>query len=195
MPGPGPGRDLAQIAKAAGVGRVTLYGHFPPAPSSSTRSCARAFEGERRTRAGRPVGRPPEALTRLIEASWEVVDQSRSLLMAAQNALTPGRIQELHARAGRSGRAADRARAGGGRLPHRPPGLVAGGQLHNVMHGAADEIHAGRLTADDAALHRRDRTRRLHAAGQEGAQDLVVGSPVVVDAGLLLSGQAPGSRP
>ena len=46
-------------------------------------------------------GDPRKALARLIEASWEVVDQSRSILMAAQKELTPVADPGAAPRAGR----------------------------------------------------------------------------------------------
>ncbi len=149
--GRNPDATLAQIAEAAGVGRVTLYGHF-----SSRAELLDAVMQHTLLKGNavlEPVdlsGDPRKALTRLIEASWEVVDQSRSILMAAQKELTPVRIQELHREpAARVARLVERGQAEGVFRSDVPVSwLVA--TLHNLMHGAADEIHAGRLTANDA---------------------------------------------
>jgi len=43
------------------------------------------------------TGDPRDALTRPIESSWHLVDRYRSLLIAAQDTLPPGRVRELHA--------------------------------------------------------------------------------------------------
>jgi TetR/AcrR family transcriptional repressor of mexCD-oprJ operon len=147
-----PDATLAEIAEAAGVGRVTLYGHF--SSRAELLDAVMAHVLEHGNAVLEPVdlsGDPRAALTRLIEASWEVLNQSRSILAAAQKELSPVRIRELHeAPAARVARLVERGQAEGvfrGDLP--VSWLVV--TLHNLMHGAADEIQAGRLTPEDAA--------------------------------------------
>jgi AcrR family transcriptional regulator len=147
-----PDATLAEIAEAAGVGRVTLYGHFSSRAALVDAVMSHAIE--RGHAALEPVdltGDPRAALERLIAASWEVVDQGRSILVAAQKELSPARIRELHDEpAARVTRLVERGRAEGVFRDDLPvTWLVA--TLHNLMHGAADEIHAGRLAPADAA--------------------------------------------
>ncbi|MFI7578222.1 TetR/AcrR family transcriptional regulator [Micromonospora sp. NPDC049497] len=147
-----PDASVSEIAKAAGVGRVTLYGHFPNRADLVEAALAHAIEqGHAALDAVDLTGDTRQALARLIDSSWLLVNQSRSLLLAAQTVLPPGRIRDLHA-----GPA------------ERVEGLVKRGQddgvfrndlstswlvgvMHNVMHTAADEINAGRLDPDQAA--------------------------------------------
>ncbi|MGS2619879.1 TetR/AcrR family transcriptional regulator [Micromonospora sp. LZ34] len=147
-----PDASVSEIAKAAGVGRVTLYGHFPNRADLVEAALAHAIEqGHAALDAVDLTGDTRQALTRLIDSSWLLVNQSRSLLLAAQTVLPPSRIRDLHA-----GPA------------ERVEGLVKRGQddgvfrsdlstswligvMHNVMHTAADEINAGRLDPDQAA--------------------------------------------
>ena len=147
-----PDATLAEIAEAAGVGRVTLYGHF--SSRAELLDAVMAHVLEHGNAVLDPVdlsGDPRAALTRLIEASWEVLNQSRSILVAAQKELSPARIWELHERpAARLAGLVERGQSEGvfrGDLP--VSWLVV--TLHNLMHAAADEIQAGRLTPDDAA--------------------------------------------
>ena len=149
-----PDATLAEIAAAAGVGRVTLYGHFSSRAELVDAVLTHAIE--RGDAALEPVdltGDPRVALERLIAASWEVVDQSRSILVAAQKELSPARIRELHDEpAARVTRLVERGQAEGVFRADLPvTWLVA--TLHNLMHGAADEIHTGRLDPEDAAHH------------------------------------------
>ena len=147
-----PDASVGEIAQAAGVGRVTLYGHFPSRAELVDAAFVRAIEeGETVLAAVDLSGDPRRALVRLIEASWMLVNRSRSLLLAAQNTLPPGRIRTLHANpADRVERLLERGQAEGAFRTDLPMSwLVA--TLQNVMHGAADEIHAGRLSPDDAA--------------------------------------------
>ncbi|MCM0674126.1 TetR/AcrR family transcriptional regulator [Micromonospora phytophila] len=147
-----PDASVSEIAKAAGVGRVTLYGHFPNRADLVEAALAHAIEqGHAALDAVDLTGDTRQALTRLIDSSWLLVNQSRSLLLAAQTVLPPSRIRDLHA----------------GPV-ERVEGLVKRGQddgvfrsdlstswligvMHNVMHTAADEINAGRLDPDQAA--------------------------------------------
>jgi TetR/AcrR family transcriptional regulator, mexCD-oprJ operon repressor len=147
-----PDTPLAEIAKAAGVGRVTLYGHFASRAELVDATMTRALE--RGNAVLEPLdldGDAARALERLITASWPLVEQYRSLLAAAQEELSPARIRELHAGpAARVEHLLSRGQADGSFRTDLPVSwLVA--TVHNVMHGAAEEINAGRLSPDDAA--------------------------------------------
>ncbi|HTF10603.1 MAG TPA: TetR/AcrR family transcriptional regulator [Asanoa sp.] len=147
-----PDASVNEIAKAAGVGRVTLYGHFPSRADLVDAAFARAIEdGDAILNAVDLDGDPRNAMTRLIDASWQLVNQFRSLLLAAQHTLPPGRIRALHAEpADRMRRLVERGQAEGVFRTDLPnPWLIS--VIQNVMHGAADEITAGRLEATEAA--------------------------------------------
>ncbi|TDC50079.1 TetR/AcrR family transcriptional regulator [Jiangella ureilytica] len=146
-----PDASVSDIAAAAGVGRVTLYGHF-----SSRTELVDAVFVRAMTRAHETLdavdldGDARQALARLVESSWQVVDESRMLLVAAQRALPPERIRELHESPLRRVRALlERGRADGGFRSDLPADwLVA--VFYTVVHGAADELGAGRLAATAA---------------------------------------------
>lgn len=143
---------VALGAKTAGVGRVTLYGHFPNRADLVEAALARAIEeGHAALDAVDLTGDPREALSRLIDSSWLLVNRSRSLLLAAQGVLPPGRIRALHAGpAERVERLVKRGQDEGVfRSDLSTPWLV--GVMHNVMHNAADEINAGRLDTGRAS--------------------------------------------
>ena len=152
--GRNPEASVSEIAKAAGVGRVTLYGHFPSRADLVDAAFARAIADGHDALDGVDLsGDPREALSRLIESSWHLVDRSRSLLLAAQSVLPPGRIRTLHAEpAERAERLVERGRAEGQFRTDLPTTWLVG-ILHSVMHSAADEINAGRLTPDKAAAY------------------------------------------
>ena len=97
------------------------------------------------------TGEPRAALGRLIESSWQLVDQYRALLLAAQETLPPGRVRELHADPmARVERLLERGRTAGDFRADLPTAWLVS-VMHNVMHGAADDIRAGRITSDQAA--------------------------------------------
>jgi TetR/AcrR family transcriptional regulator, mexCD-oprJ operon repressor len=147
-----PDASIDEIARAAGVGRVTLYNHFSSRAQLVDAVLTRAIaRGNEALSSVNLTGDPLGALERLINASWHEVDRARRLLHAAQRELSPARIRELHDEpAARAEELVTRGRAEGVFRTDLPtPWLVA--LLHNVMHGAADEIHAGRLDPDRAA--------------------------------------------
>ncbi|MFD9869205.1 TetR/AcrR family transcriptional regulator [Streptomyces niveus] len=147
-----PDTTLAEIAKAAGVGRVTLYGHFASRADLVDAAMARVLEhGDAVLEPLELDGDPAEALERLIATSWQLIHQSRSLLVAAQAELSSARIRDLHAGpAARAERLLARGQSEGVFRSDLPTSwLVA--TLHNVLHGAGDEINAGRLKPEDAA--------------------------------------------
>jgi len=147
-----PAASTSEIAKAAGVGRVTLYGHFPSRAELLDAVFVRAIEtGEEALGQVDLSGDPRAALTRLIDSSWHLVDRYRSLLLAAQDTLPPGRVRDLHADPmARVEKLIERGRTDGVFRTDLPTSWLVG-VMHNVMHGAADEINAGRLTTDKAA--------------------------------------------
>lgn len=149
-----PAASTSEIAKSAGVGRVTLYGHFPSRSDLVDAVFVHAIEqGEAALGQVDLTGDPREAMTRLIESSWHLVDRFRSLLVAAQHALPPGRIRELHAHPmTRVEQLIERGQDEGAFRTDLPTSWLVG-VMHNVMHGAADEINGGRLVADQAAAY------------------------------------------
>lgn len=147
-----PEASIGEIAAAAGVGRVTLYGHFSSRAELIDSVFARTVEqADQALDAVNLGGDPRAALARLIESTWQLVDQFRALLMAAQRALPPERIRDLHDRPMNRVRGlVERGRDEGVFRSDLPaPWLVA--TFYSVLHGAAGEIAVGRIAEHDAA--------------------------------------------
>jgi len=147
-----PEMSIADIAAAAGVGRITLYGHFKSraelvdAVLSSTITHADAILAATDT-----GGDAPDALARLVAAAWQIVHQFRNILLAAARELPAERIRGVH-----------------DPILRRVESLISRGQLagafrddlprpwlittaFSLMHAAAEDVTAGRIEADDAA--------------------------------------------
>ncbi len=175
-----PQASIADIARAAGVGRVTLYGHFASRAELIDAAFARTLgQAHEILDAVDLAGDPRDALARLVDSSWQIVDQYRTLLLAAEHELPSGRIRALHDKPMRRIRALiGRGQCEGVFRADLPaPWLVA--VAYSVMHGAAAEISAGRLEAADAA---QVITATLLAAYTPPLR------PAVRAAGLLLAG-------
>lgn len=149
--GRNPEASVGEIARAAGVGRVTLYGHFATRADLVDAAFAQAIkEGETALAAVDLHGDAELAMVRLIETSWRLVERSRTLLMAAQSTLPPGRIRSLHARPmERMHGLVTRGQRDGVFRTDLPASWLVG-TVHSVLHGAAEEINEGRLDPDDA---------------------------------------------
>jgi AcrR family transcriptional regulator len=90
-----PDASLDEIARAAGVVRRTLYGHFPNREALVTALAQEAKQAlqEAFTAARRPGADPPTALARLILASWAVGGRYRMLISLARRDLGEERIR------------------------------------------------------------------------------------------------------
>jgi TetR/AcrR family transcriptional repressor of mexCD-oprJ operon len=142
-----PDASVAEVARAAGVGRVTLYGHFPSRQALMDAVLAHAIRQAHAVLDAEAVdhGAATDALSRLIRSSWRVVDHHRSLLAAAQRELPPARIRRHHDQAmARVERLIARGQDEGEFRTDLPrPWLVA--TFYGLMHTAAEEVDAGRL--------------------------------------------------
>jgi AcrR family transcriptional regulator len=147
-----PQASVADIAAAAGVGRVTLYGHFASRAELIDAAFAHALrQADEILDAIDLSGDPRGALARLVAASWQLMDQFQVALDAAERELPPGRIRAHHDEPmSRVGALIDRGRRDGVFRADLPlEWLVA--LFYTVMHGAVGEIRAGHLKTDDAA--------------------------------------------
>ncbi|MEU8244948.1 helix-turn-helix domain-containing protein [Nonomuraea sp. NPDC048916] len=142
-----PAASVAEIAKAAGVGRVTLYGHFPSRESLVEAVLTHAVElADGVLEELRLDDVPaPEALDRLVGSSWDVLGQHSRLFVAADATLPGELIREHHAGPlRRVERLIARGRDEGSFRTDLPlPWLVS--TFLAVLHTAAAEVEAGRL--------------------------------------------------
>ncbi|MET9449529.1 TetR/AcrR family transcriptional regulator [Streptomyces cinerochromogenes] len=91
-----PDASMDQIARAAGVVRRTVYGHFPSREALISTLIDGAVEAladaDARARAG--VTDPAEALARSVLALWPVADRYRLLIALAQRTVTVQGIRD-----------------------------------------------------------------------------------------------------
>ncbi|GGW34581.1 hypothetical protein GCM10010503_08420 [Streptomyces lucensis JCM 4490] len=91
-----PDVSMDQIARAAGVVRRTVYGHFPSREALISTLVDGAVEAlaDADTRARDAVGDPAEAVARSVLAVWEIADRYRLLVALAQRTVTVQGIRE-----------------------------------------------------------------------------------------------------
>ncbi|MET8769082.1 TetR/AcrR family transcriptional regulator [Streptomyces sp. NPDC004658] len=91
-----PDASMDQIARAAGVVRRTVYGHFPSREALISTLVDGAVEAlaDADSRAGAAVTDPAEAVARSVLALWPVADRYRLLIALAQRTVTVQGIRE-----------------------------------------------------------------------------------------------------
>jgi TetR/AcrR family transcriptional regulator, mexCD-oprJ operon repressor len=147
-----PEMSIADIAAAAGVGRITLYGHFKTRADLIDAVLVRTVErADAILDATDTSGDPGEALARLVASSWQIVHQFRNILLAAQRELLAERIRGVHDRIlGRVQVLIEQGQATGTFRRDLPQQWLVT-TAYSLMHAAAEDTAAGRLDPGDAA--------------------------------------------
>lgn len=133
----GANPSMGEIATAAGVGRVTLYGHFPSREALIEAVLDRAIADTAETLTTMDLDAEPAdtELAGLIHTSWSILNQYRRMRVVAMTELGPERLiargQDQHLF----------------RTDLPREWLVA--SCYAIPHAAADEVDAGSLSAAD----------------------------------------------
>lgn len=140
------------MAEPAGVGRVTLYAHFPSreavleAVLERTISQAGVIIEERRPEEG-PAD---EALRRLLRSSWQILDRHRRLFEVGQRELGPAVLRKYHDPAiDRIDKLIARGRRDGVFRTDLPSSWLVT-TVYTLLHAAAEDVNADRLPQEDA---------------------------------------------
>lgn len=146
-----PDVSVNEIAKAAGVGRVTLYGHFESRATLVAEVVERAMnESEETLSAVDLSGDPRDALARLLATSWEITYRFGALVLAAEDTLTHDQMVDAHRRPrARVERLVKRGRREGVFRKDLPIAWMVS-TVQSVIHGASIAVHRGEITAAQA---------------------------------------------
>lgn len=154
-----PAATVAQVAQAAGVGRVTLYGHFPTREDLVRAALDEAVDRARRAleRSGvlgpdgsAAAGDPLDALAALLRAGWSAIAEGHGAVDAACRVLPPGEVDARHEPVVGPLRAvlAEGRASGAVRDDLALDWLVAA--VSGLVHAAAEQRAAGLLDHDEA---------------------------------------------
>lgn len=147
-----PDVSVADIAAAAGVGRITLYGHFKTRADLVDAVLTQTVErADAVLDATDTTGEPGAALTRLVTSSWPIVNQFRNILLAGQRELPAERIRGIHDRILRRVQTLIERGQRAGTFRRDLPKAWLITTTFSLMHAAAEDVAGGRVKADDAA--------------------------------------------
>jgi TetR/AcrR family transcriptional repressor of mexCD-oprJ operon len=149
--GRSPDASMNDIAREAGVGRVTLYAHFPSREALVEAALIRLLaEGDEVLEAIDLTGDPRDGLRALMESGWLLIAQAASVLQAAETALPAGRVHELHAKPEQRVYGWIRRGQAEGVFRADVAAELLASVLHHILHGAAIDVASGRLDPTDA---------------------------------------------
>jgi TetR/AcrR family transcriptional repressor of mexCD-oprJ operon len=145
-----PDASMTDIAKAAGLGRVTLYAHFPSREQLLRTVLAETIaESTGIIEAASPdEGPPAEAFARMIRSCWPLLSRFGSLHAAAQRALPADEVRRRHDQPmAHVERIIARGQAEGAFRTDLPVQWLVT-TVYTLLHAAADEAAAGRLATE-----------------------------------------------
>lgn len=148
--GRNPDITLEELARASGVVRRTLFGHFPGRAAllealaeEASETLLGAVEGS-----AKPAEPAEEALAHFVFSMWPVGDRYRMLLALARHDLGAERVEEILAPARAQVTAIlDRGQRDGVFHTHLPPAVLSAG-LEAMTVALLEEVNTGAL-ADD----------------------------------------------
>ena len=146
-----PDASLADIAREAGVGRVTLYGHFDSRSTLIAHVVADAMaHSESELNKLDLTGDPVEVMRRLLEASWQLTCRHGALVQAAEKSLEPDLIRAAHEQPIARMRALLRRGRRAGRFRKDMPVTWQITMIQGIPHSASAAVHRGDHTANVA---------------------------------------------
>ena len=154
-----PQATMADVARAAGVGRVTLYAHFSSREQLLEAALDRAIAEVAAASAAvdaevtaAPAGVPAdEVLARYVRSSWWVLDRHRMLFETAERSLPPERLRAHHGPTlGDFDTLLARGRDEGTFRTDLPVAWLTT-VIYSLFHAAAQDVNVGRLPREEAA--------------------------------------------
>ncbi|MEL7974379.1 TetR/AcrR family transcriptional regulator [Isoptericola sp. F-RaC21] len=152
-----PDASINDIAKAAGVGRVTLYGHFDSRATLVREVVDRAMAQTDAALADLDLdGDPRAALGRLLETTWHLTHRFGAIVIAGTQVLPPEELRRAHeGPMSRTRSVLERGRAAGELRADMPLEWQLS-VIQAIIHGASAAVHRGEITADEAPALVRD---------------------------------------
>lgn len=146
-----PDASVNDIARAAGVGRVTLYGHFDSRAVLVEAVVERAMAAtESQLSAVDVTGEPIAVMRRLLEVTWELTHRYGALVVAAQRTLPADAFRAVHSEPIRRMQTLLRRGRRSGIFRTDMPLDWQITLIQSLLHGATDATYRGELRPQQA---------------------------------------------
>lgn len=147
-----PDASMDQIARAAGVVRRTVYGHFPSRDALVTAILDEAVEAVSAAHAAgyEGIDDPPRAVASAMLAVWDVTDRYRLLISLAQRAIAMEGIRERLAPVHERGTAMLQRGLDEGRFVSPMPANALAYVVENIMFALMETVNDGLMAAEEA---------------------------------------------
>ncbi|MEU3567300.1 TetR/AcrR family transcriptional regulator [Kitasatospora sp. NPDC036755] len=150
--GKNPNASMTEIAAAAGVGRVTLYGHFSSREELLSRLMERALTEVATMVDATDLAHGPadEALLAFIRSSWQLLDRNLRMLHAARHALPAEAVHGHHTGIlSAMEHLITRGRQEGTFRDDLPAHWLVT-SVYTLVQAAGDQVESGRFTSEEA---------------------------------------------
>jgi len=164
-----PAATVAEVAAAAGVGRVTLYGHFP----TRTDLVAAALEdavarADAALRRHEDEADPAVALGGMLRAAWPALEDGHGAVAAACRELPAAEVVARHDPVLAPLRAVLARGVESGAFRGDQPVAWSVAAVSALVHAAAEQVTSGAMPAEEAADHLVRSALAVVAAGSPG---------------------------
>ncbi|MEO3869304.1 TetR/AcrR family transcriptional regulator [Nonomuraea sp. B12E4] len=147
-----PAATMTDVARAAGVGRVTLYAHFPSRAELLKALVHQALEGTKQILDDSLADDRPadQVLAGIIHTSWRLLDRHRRIRRVALAELGSEWVADQHDHVfARLTELLSRGRDQGIFRSDLPASWMTT-TVYGLLHAAADEVDTGRVSSADA---------------------------------------------
>jgi TetR/AcrR family transcriptional repressor of mexCD-oprJ operon len=150
--GRNPHASMTEIAAEAGVGRVTLYGHFSSREALLSQLMERALTEVATVLDATDLDHGPadDALLAFVRSSWQLLDRNLRMLHAARRALPAEAVHDHHVGIlSAMERLITRGRHEGTFRDDLPTHWLVS-TIYALVQAAGDQVESGRFTSEEA---------------------------------------------
>ena len=166
-----PFASVAEIARVAGVGRVTLYGHFASRDELLHAVAAQVMHEVDTELSAIPLdGEPLSTLELIARSSWRLIDRFQGVVSAMARGGEAGDSRHDHDRVLATVRQIIERGQKSGSIRADQSAVWLAGCVYSILHNAGAETRAGRISDSEATEYLPSTVRAIMTAGGQSGQ-------------------------